>query len=340
MFKNSVQFFSEAISVYSDYAPSYWCRAMALIMLNDFEGCMLDCFVAHSLEPDRPETFFIRGLANCSRRMYQNAIEDFNDAIKFDSNMFEARIGRAIAHLRRIELGEVDSKTFEYAKEAFGDLNSCMSHQEFGRDCAIKIRLRFFHLLSTFDNTPIPNGEAILTAERKRVCSIQRLQKIASMDIQSLYSELADSLVYEISRIGLRLDVISLVSGIKILEGSKGMQLMHKLKARAMNQPQAQPVASSPGSVNTARPLSPPSLQKISITVESPGVQDPDLIDFRNVPKNVSYFFLQDFGLNEAEPVPLSPKSNVSLSNAPVTPVNEKRKESIPSDEPIKKICI
>jgi tetratricopeptide (TPR) repeat protein len=284
LYRESVRCFTESIHNDPDFAPYYWSRASALILMHDFEGAMLDCHVALSLEPGRAESFTVRGLVFSSKGNHVKALEDYSEALRIDPRQHEARLGRAVAFLRRIELGDRDTRAFEFAREAFNDLAFCLLQQGMYRDVAVKVRLRFYHLLSVFDNSAVANGEAILTSQRKRICPISRLHHIAAVPLAEIERELIkeESRVYEFSRAGMTLDVITQIAGIKMLEGNRGLELMHKLKTTLLLPPQGE---------KGHQWLSGNGLEKTSPFI------DPDLVDFTSLPRGGSAFFVQDFGL-------------------------------------------
>jgi tetratricopeptide (TPR) repeat protein len=142
-YKNAIKDFSEAIRLRPDYAEAYLSRGIAKNHKKDFEGAIADFDEAIRLKPDYAEVFYMRGQYVYIRGMdrnisglkysikndlrgkseldgaradYQNALRDFDEAIRINPNFAEAYHSRGSVK-KQLEDQQGAQQDFEQAKK-------------------------------------------------------------------------------------------------------------------------------------------------------------------------------------------------------------------------------
>ena len=116
-YKEAIKDYSTAILVNPD-SDAFYDRGSFFLDIKYYQRAKADLNTAIRLNKDNPYLYFYRGASNLFLGKYEEALEDFSVALKFDSQDFEALLGLSMTYLKMDDL--------ENAKTHFKKVKSIM----------------------------------------------------------------------------------------------------------------------------------------------------------------------------------------------------------------------
>ncbi len=90
-FDEAIQFYSQAISEYTNYGSAYFNRALSYALLSQYEKATKDAEKVMELEPDAADAPYVMGVINEYQHDYDSAIEWYEKALKNNPNYSQAK---------------------------------------------------------------------------------------------------------------------------------------------------------------------------------------------------------------------------------------------------------
>jgi tetratricopeptide (TPR) repeat protein len=103
-YKNSINLFTDALSLDPEYEPAYLSRGSAYMREARMHEAIADFTTAIALNPVRDRTFNLRGLAYANIGEYEKAVSDYTRAIHINPEFSAAYVNRenAVSELQRL----------------------------------------------------------------------------------------------------------------------------------------------------------------------------------------------------------------------------------------------
>lgn len=100
----SIQYFNQVISAKPYLSDPYFFRGVAKLYLEDYAGAEADCSAAISLNPFVVDSYQVRGLARINQGKFQEAIDDYHTALRWDPENQSMRHNLILCYIRQDSL--------------------------------------------------------------------------------------------------------------------------------------------------------------------------------------------------------------------------------------------
>lgn len=129
-YKNALKAYTSAIVISPD-SDAFYNRGVFYLDIRYFQKARADLNLAIRLNKDNPFSYFYRGAANLFLGKFDDAIEDFQTSLKYDSLDFDAMLGLAMTYkqLNKLEI----AKTYFDKAKSIVEFNSGDTIEKFSK---------------------------------------------------------------------------------------------------------------------------------------------------------------------------------------------------------------
>lgn len=130
-YKNALKDYSTAILINPD-SNAYYDRGILFLEIRYYQKAKADLNTAIRLNKDNPFLYFYRGASNLFLGKFEDAIEDFSEALKSDPQDYDALLGLSMTYLKMNDSKQAKAY-FDNAKSVLGPNTDKDTFEQFSK---------------------------------------------------------------------------------------------------------------------------------------------------------------------------------------------------------------